>query len=285
MFGSGNPAEVLFDENVADSINKGLIGDENAEIYYVKPVEGAAVIAPLFGYDEYLDTLPSYSYVSEDGTLIPFRAVYPIGYKKEDKLPMVVVLHSEYQNGNDNREQARLNADIVYSAYSLWNQGSAKCIFLFPQCREDYKWVNTKLSASYSMDEVGESRHLRAAAELIPIAAEYFGADKDRVSVVGVSEGATAVWDIIMRYPTLFKRAAVVCGGVDASHAEAIKPLEVIYVYHGTNDVKVRIGDVEKEMEKLKDAGVNIVFTPLADQMHDCWKSVLNGDLLKSLIQ
>ena len=49
--------------------------------------------------------------------------------------------------------------------------------------------------------------------------------------------------------------------------------------------MKVRIGDVEKEMEKLKDAGVNIVFTPLADQMHDCWKSVLNGDLLKSLIQ
>lgn len=285
MFGPGNPAEVVFDENVEASIREGYIKDENAEIYYAKPVEGGAVIAPLLGYDDYLDSLPSYSYVSEDGTLIPFRVVYPSGYKKEDKLPMVVVLHSEYQNGNDNREQARLNADIVYAAYSLWSQGSSKCIFLFPQCRDGYKWVNTKLAPSYSMDEVGESRHLRAVAELIPIVAERFGADSENVSAVGVSEGATAVWDITMRHPNLFKRAAVVCGGLDSTHAEAVKPLDVIYAYHGTNDVKVRIGAVEEEIAVLQEAGVNVVFTPLEEQMHDCWKYVLNGDLLKSLIQ
>ncbi len=283
MFGPGSPKDQVYDENVAALINEGYIKDVTADIRYARPEPGMAVFEPTSEYDDYLDSLPSYSYVDSNGTLIPFRVVYPASYTKGDKLPMVVVLHNEYQNGSENREQARLNADLARSAYKLWAGSSANCIFLFPQCRDGYKWVNTKLAATYSMDEVGESRHLKAVAELIPVAAEYFGADTTNISVSGTSEGATAAWDIAMRHPELFSRAMMVCGAVDPTHAEALGNMEV-YVFHGTNDVKVRIAGVDAAIEQMKSAGANITYNQVEGAMHDCWKQVQTGDAVKKLV-
>ena len=133
---------------------------------------------------------------------------------RKEPLPMVVYLHGTRGTGFDPELLVRYDPGL--GTYIREGKIAVNALILLPQ--SDSSWTQ-------DYDEL---------AELIRWAVEHYGADPDRVSLVGCSAGGIACFEMLERYDDLFCCCAAIGASTDPEAAAQIKtPLRI---YHGKND-------------------------------------------------
>lgn len=106
--------------------------------------------------------------------------------------------------------------------------------------------------------------------------------DQNRISLLGISSGSAAAWELALRYPDRFSAiAATACAGGDAARLEPICNLPV-WAFHSTGD---NPEPIEETIAKLQAAGGNAHLTLVDSEKHDCWTAAFQEhDLLKWML-
>ena len=176
----------------------------------------------------------------------------PTDYDKSERLPLIVFLHGAGERGDN------LDALKVYCIPKLFTQNQdylgIRAITLSPQCPAERTWYDYKWEVISLIDQI----------------CEEYNADKDRVSLCGISMGGFGTWEIALQVPEKFSAIAPICGGGMNWRAWYLRNTP-IRVFHGALDDVVPISQSEAMVNSLKLQGANVEFTVYDDLGHCCW--------------
>ena len=201
----------------------------------------------------------------------------PRGYSEEKKYPLILFFHGAGERGSDNEAQFKIAINQFFK-----NPASPvyECIVVCPQCPTEYKWVNVPewTDTSYSTDEIPESRPLAAVVNLISHLQETLAVDPDRIYSTGLSMGAYATWDLLVRHTELFAAAIPVCGGADYRYASRLADLP-IFTFHGDIDDVVPPNGTEamvNELIRLGSQKINCIY--YVGGNHGIWENAFSTE-------
>ncbi len=189
-----------------------------------------------------------------DGDFTLLYGIYlPKDYSKKKKYPLILFFHGAGERGNDNELQFK---NAIGQFFKASNASIYDCIVIAPQCPADQKWVNVPswTDTTYSTDTLAESRPLAAAVKLIAHLKSTLSIDDDRIYSTGISMGAYATWDLLVRHTDLFAAAIPVCGGADYRYASRLVNVP-IFTFHGDSDSVVPPNGTKTMVDKLERLG------------------------------
>jgi predicted peptidase len=181
-----------------------------------------------------------------------YRLYKPFLRAENQKLPLVLVLHSSPRRGNDNFKQ--LSGDISQFV-SRGFQKIEKTFVLAPQCPENMLWISIEPSAgpyiNYKMEVQKQSWRETLIIELIDKLVDKYNIDPQRVYIMGRSMGADGVWDMLYRFPDTFAGAIILNGRTDPSQASRIAKTPIRY-FHGEKDTITPVSNALQMRDTLK---------------------------------
>jgi predicted peptidase len=212
------------------------------------------------------------TFTDSKGTELNYRILYPVGYNKNKKYPLILFLHGAGERGNDNESQLKHGASVF--AFGLEDHPA---IVIAPQCpKEDY-WSSAKFDRhKYPLDiefnyNNPETDAFHASMELVKSFIKNKKADRKRVYVTGLSMGGMGTFEAIGRYPNLFAAAMVICGGADLK-AYGLKQAKVpFYIFHGDADAVVPVKHSREIYKKLSDLGGTVTYKEYPNINHNSW--------------
>jgi predicted peptidase len=173
---------------------------------------------------------------SNHGKQLPYRLYKPRQKNNEQRLPLVVVLHSAPPRGEDNFKQLRSDMSVFVSKRF---QKLERAFVLVPQCPGNAVWINAKPRTgpflNYDMTKLQESWRETHIMEIIKSLISQYRIDPERIYLVGRSMGADAVWDMLYRFPNAFAAAIILNGRTDPHQARHISQTPIRF-FHGKND-------------------------------------------------
>ena len=191
----------------------------------------------------------------------------PFNYEEQTQsggAPLLLFLHGAGERGDPSGEDiARVK--IHGPPRLLDNPEFAKsfpAVTVSPQVKNGYAWSPAQLMLL--LDHIEEN----------------FVIDKSRVYVTGLSMGGFGTWMCLNESPERFAAAAPVCGGAKPEWAERLLNIP-IWVFHGDQDVVVRLDLSQNIVDAIRQAGGrNVVFTIYEGVGHDSWTPTYNNQLL-----
>lgn len=172
------------------------------------------------------------------------------------KYPLVIVIHGNGGQGNDNRiyksePYARILADPKI-------QDRQPHFIFVPQCPGGQKWVDSPWEkGSYAVDQVAPSASMTKLTDTLKGLLKEYSVDPNRIYVMGTSMGGQATWDLLGRYPNLFAAAVPMCGCGDPTKASQLKNV-AIWAFHGAEDPTVPVASDREIMANLDKAGARV---------------------------
>ena len=174
------------------------------------------------------------------------------------KWPVMMFLHGSGERGDD------LNLVKVHGPPKLVEQRpDFPFIVVSPQCPKDRSWNGDVQS------------HL--LAELLDSVLTRFNADRERVTVTGLSMGGFGSWTLAARYPNRFAAAVPICGGGDPDDAQKLKSTP-FWVFHGAKDVGVPLKLSEEMVSAIQRVGGNAKLTVYPEAGHDSWTETYQNE-------
>ena len=217
------------------------------------------------------------------GMKLPYRIYLPESYSESGNYCLLIHIHGAGERGSNNiaqiaqKDQTELIRRILGD-----DELSQKFIIIAPQCPSNSIWVTMDWGpGTYSIDAMQQTVPMKLLVSLLQNEIlENYAIDPDRIYVTGISAGGFATWDLICRYPDLFAAAIPVCGGCDATYAEAIKDIP-IRIYHSSDDTIVSDAGSRQMYEELKKLGADVEFYDTKPWGHGAWgKAYAEKDLL-----
>lgn len=106
--------------------------------------------------------------------------------------------------------------------------------------------------------------------------------DRNRISLLGISSGGAAAWELAMRYPERFSAVVpTACAGGQSDRLTRIRDLP-IWAFHSTGD---NPEPIEKTISMLQATGGNAHLTLIDSDKHDCWTAAFQRhDVLKWML-
>lgn len=167
----------------------------------------------------------------------------------EEKPPLVVYLHGTKGAGYDPTLLARYDEGL--GRFLDEEKVAPNALILLPQSETAWSSGRTEMAE---------------LSELIVWAVEAYGADPDRVSLVGCSAGGIACFEMLATYPELFC-CGVVIGG--ATSPEAVADLKMpLRIYHGAKDSQMGFSVIKADALINENGGHSELFL-LEDVGHD----------------
>jgi predicted peptidase len=212
-------------------------------------------------------------YIAKKDTL-PYRILFPEGYSKTKKYPLVLFLHGSGERGSDNEKQ--LTHGMKLFADSL-NRIKYPCIVIAPQCPANKSWNSATTDRSVNPPErvfnyaVQIPRPLELAIELTKSTIIKESVDKNRVYIVGLSMGGMGTFEAVYRYPTLFKAAVPICGGGDTKSYSKTQAAVDFWVLHGDKDGVVDVKYSQQMVARLKELNATVKYTEYPGVGHNSW--------------
>lgn len=205
------------------------------------------------------------------------------------KIPLVIFLHGRGERGSDNDSQ--LNNAIMRPFITNENSMFYNAMVIAPQCPvKEYNngWVelfsddesaNSLAYDNYSVDDVAESTECKAIVSLIEDVCSKKNVDRNRVYLIGLSQGAVATWDLLARHSDLFAAAVPIAGVGDVSKAQVYADIP-IYAFHGDADRTVPYEKATPRMyEAINAVGKNKMnFVTFTGGAHSIWEAVMVFD-------
>jgi len=222
-------------------------------------------------------------FVSSDGSVLPYRILFPDDYGERKKYPLILFLHGAGERGSDNEKQlvhgSRLFLDsVVRKEYPA--------IVVFPQCPEESYW------SSVRRERQGERRGfhfdysrpintpLRDAISLVHQLIAEEAVDKNRVYITGLSMGGMGTFEAVYRFPDLFAAALPICGGGDTTRYQKVKTR--FWIFHGADDRVVDVNQSRAMVRKLEELKVKVEYTEYPNVQHNSWDNAFaEPDFLK----
>jgi predicted peptidase len=170
-----------------------------------------------------LDDAELGKYWTADVAHVPYRAVVTDGRRDGEKLPLIVFLHGDWQDGTDNESQLAGRGNGSYELVDAAREGGIPLVYVAPQTTGAY-WPPARVAAV-----------VRDALQRWPV-------DPRRIYLTGISDGATGVWDALKAWPRCFAAGVPMSGMTELAGLGPIRDVPQ-WVFHGSDDDDT---DVEK---------------------------------------
>jgi predicted peptidase len=182
----------------------------------------------------------------------------PPDYETQNVWPLIIFLHGYGERGSD--------LELV-NKHGLPKRIAARDEFPFiiasPQCPITSHWPEQVTELNALLD------HLIAS----------YNVDTTRVYLTGLSMGGYGTWFFASRYPERFAAIAPICGGGGWWMTNALKTIPA-WVFHGDADPTVPLHESEIMVERIRNAGGDVMFTVYPGVAHDSWTETYNNPKL-----
>ena len=198
-----------------------------------------------------------------------------------EKLPLIVFLHGVGECGTDNESQLWYpffnDETSVFSKASL---AAFPCHIVAPQAQDENRWVDIQDWGQESVTMPEEpTASLQSAVALVQSFLDRPDVDTERVYITGLSMGAFGVYELLVRYPTLFNAAVAVCGGADTATLPKIKDI-ALRVYHGNKDKVVPVSQSRTIESSLNNQLKTFEYIELDQVGHNAWEYAFRDESL-----
>lgn len=147
---------------------------------------------------------------------VPYRAIQSGAPAPGQRLPLVVFLHGDWQDGTDNEAQLAGYGNGSMQLIDQARKAGTPLVYLAPQTTNGY-WPPDRVAAA-----------IADALARWPI-------DPQRIVLTGISNGGTGVWDALKRYPRCFAAAVPMSGMTEPSGLQHIVKIPQ-WIFHGEKD-------------------------------------------------
>lgn len=155
-------------------------------------------------------------YWTADAAGVPYRAVQTPGRRDDERLPLIVFLHGDWQDGTDNQSQLAGRGNGAYELVDAARAAGIPLVFAAPQTTDAY-WPPDRVMA------------------VVRDALTHWPIDPRRILLTGVSDGATGVWDTLKAYPACFAAGVPMSGMTELAGLGTIRDIPQ-WVWHGADD-------------------------------------------------
>lgn len=205
-------------------------------------------------------------YWTSDAQHIPYRAIVTPGREHGEKLPLIVFLHGDWQDGTDNESQLAGYGNGSMELIDAARHDHVPLVYIAPQTTGAY-WPPARVAA------------------VVADALKRFPIDPRRVILTGISDGATGVWDALKAAPACYAAGVPMSGMTEVSGLAPIVDVP-IWAFHGAKDNDT---DVEKGYEgemvgsravvrALRALGAKPRYTEYTEGEHVIWHQAYASD-------
>lgn len=218
---------------------------------------------------------------------IPYSILFPKNYDPNKKYTLVLFLHGEEQRGNDNEKQLAKGAPLFLKDDNRTRNPS---IVVFPQCPADDSWSNMIVSKNQGKPVItfGDHKATKTMNTLVALQQSLLKelpVDKNKVYLLGISDGATGAYELISRMPNTFAAAVIMGGAGDTTLAKPIRKT-AFSVFHNSFDDVIPVQncqDMVNALQQFYDT-TDMEFMVYPTKGHNCWdKALAEASLLKWL--
>ena len=199
-------------------------------------------------------------YHTRDTAHVPYRAIVTPGREREEKLPLVVFLHGDWQDGSNNEAQLAGYGNGSLELVDTAIRGSVPLVYVAPQVDKPY-WPPKRVAAV-----------IRDVLARFPV-------DPRRIYLTGISDGGTGVWDALKTWPACFAAGVPMSGMTEIAGLASIRDVPE-WIFHGAKDNDT---DVEKGyngamvgsravVRALRAMGATPRYTEYPNEMHVIWQ-------------
>lgn len=198
-----------------------------------------------------------------DSENFEYQIHLPADAAGRQRLPVIVFLHGIRERGTGALLPNGSAASLILKQYLK----AVPAIVLLPRCR----------SGKYWSDSAMEQMVIGAIEQSV----KEFGADANRLYLVGVSMGGYGVWHFAWKYPGKFAALVSICGGSPIMSGERFSPLAdrvgttPAWLFHGAEDRVVPVGESREIVKALKANGGDVRYSEYAGAGHDVWLNAL----------
>ena len=147
---------------------------------------------------------------------VPYRAIETFGRRDGERLPLIVFLHGDWQDGTDNESQLAGHGNGSFELVDRARDDGIPLVYVAPQTTAAY-WPPDRVIAV-----------VRDALARWPI-------DPRRIYLTGISDGATGVWDVLKAYPACFAAGVPMSGMTELAGLASVRDIPQ-WVFHGAKD-------------------------------------------------
>ena len=188
----------------------------------------ARAAEPMSDYEQH-------TFTSHGGTL-PYRLLKPIGDSKNGKYPLILALHGWGQRGTDNQKQLKFFGPTFLKKGLREN---FPCFVLLPQANGS--WIQHAVFDKPIPLTKTPAASLAMALDLVTMVAKKCPVDTDRIYLMGISNGACGVWELLERNPRPWAGAVILAGAGDPSKLAAVSRMP-IWAFHAADDSVIPVG-------------------------------------------
>jgi predicted peptidase len=194
-------------------------------------------------------------YVDAAGNSLPYRLYAPPGVTATASLPLLLMMHSITERGDDNGA----NLAFFQPEFKEDFYRQHPCVALVPQCPAGKYWWDKKVAAAVLAI-------VRQTVEAYP------AVDARRLYMTGASLGGYAVYGLLKVQPQWWAAAVPLCGDPSPVPLDlrALKD-QPLWIFHGAKDPRVSVKGDRLLVAKLKSLGSAVRYTEYPDLGHRIW--------------
>jgi predicted peptidase len=215
------------------------------------------------------DDFEALVHTSRDGAQMPYRLMKPEGYDKRKKYPLVLILHGWGERGTDNKKQLNHFAP-AFSRPAIRKKFPA--FVVLPQANGS--WIQRPVFDKPIPLSPRPTKNLTLAIDIIDTLSKREAVDTNRVYLMGYSNGACGVWELLERNPRRWAAAVPMAGAGDPVKVRAAKQVPV-WAFHGANDKGIPLERMTELTTALREAGGSPLYTIVAKGQH--WDAKVRG--------
>lgn len=262
---------------VVDGSDAKAVGNETT---LIKPAYASSImdgqVATWEDYKAIYDKSDSLTFsgrlITAKGDTLPYRMMKPVNYDPTKKYPIVLYLHGMGERGSDNHEQLR---NFIWYFSTEKNRQEYPCFVLIPQ-------LNRNNMSFLGSEEAKSTKMMTAVFSVLKRLETNYSIDTDRRYLVGISSGAWATWEAIIRYPKTFAAAVPISGYKrfnEFNEAERKRDIQgiknlPIWAFHGSDDEWIPVMYARMTVAMLKSGGGKPRYTEFKGVGHICWNEL-----------
>ena len=198
-------------------------------------------------------------YWTADAQHVPYRALATPGREHDELLPLIVFLHGDWQDGDDNESQLVGYGNGSLELVERAIEGNIPLVYVAPQTTNSY-WPPRRVASA-----------IRDAMTRFPI-------DPRRIYLTGISDGGGGVWDALKSWPQCFAAGVPMSGMTELSGLAPIIDVPQ-WIFHGAedNDTDIETGyggamvGSRAVVRAMRAMGGNPRYTEYPEEMHPIW--------------
>jgi predicted peptidase len=173
----------------------------------------------------------------------------PEGYDRSKKYPLILVLHGWGERGTDNKKQlSQFGSALAKPAV----RKKFPAFVVVPQ--SSGSWIQHPVFDKPIPLSRQPATSLTQAVAIVDALVKQEAVDSNRLYLMGYSNGACGVWELLERYPQRWAAAAPMAGAGDPVAVTAAKHVPV-WAFHGANDKAIPLQRMEELTTALRRAG------------------------------